>query len=174
MYKCNEFSLELIIYWKKGWPDYAHIPGKDEAHIMNMAKDIAAALTKDLSSPSGKEKVMEAITRVGSFCSRHKDWRDKNLYTMNQCIQTILQQMIAAKKAEKEAKDEIMGAEKAYQKAVRDRTDREKLLAESEAKSKKWYEENWNEEKQKEFEEWKKRMAGADVIEMFPNKKAIM
>lgn len=164
MHKNNELLQDLLQSWKKGWNNYIDFPSRDYKPIEELAKAVAFKLNVDIDTDLGYKRVLMAIPHIAAYCSRSRDWRDKNLYTINQAIQTIMQEMVAEKLAEAEVRHEKLAAEREYERSKSQRSKLEQDMWEASQKMKKEYEENWTPEDQAGYEKYMRSLQPGKVI----------
>lgn len=168
MHKCSESYPDLIKSWKEGWKDYIHIPSADSRPIAELAKTCAMILRVDLDVQPGYIRVMAALKNIAAHCSNHPDWRDKNLYSINQAISTIMQQMTAAKKLQKEVEHDRSGADRIYLHQKSQREKAEDDMRRERERLRKEFEQNWTEEQEREYQAYMKSITPSKVISMTP------
>lgn len=164
MHKSNDFLQDLLQSWKKGWPEFVLFPNNDERPITSIAGNCARVAKVSIHDEPGRQRVLTGITAIAKYCRTSKDWRASNLYTIDQCLQTIILEMLAEKRTREEAIDDYNVAERVYMKSKADRTQREKEMEESRLKSLKWAQEQCTEEDERIYEAWKKRMTPGRII----------
>lgn len=166
MYEVNKLSQDFIKSWKKGWPEYVHMPEQDNRPIIEIAEKCARVAKVDLDTVEGFNRILRALEVIAEFCKNDKDWRPTNLYQINQALQTVLQKMNAEKARQREAEIEHSAADRIYNDQKRARELAEREMEESRKKAKKWHDENWNDELEQKYQQWQKSLTPGRVITM--------
>lgn len=164
MHKVNEISQDLIRSWKKGWNDYVVLPGRDEKPILDLARECAKILKVDLDEQKGFLRVMEALEKIGKFCGSDKNWWDKNLFTINQCLSTIMQEMQAKKKSQKAAEYDLTAADRLYGQQKTERRRAEEEMRKESDRLKIEHEANWTDEDEAGYQKYMKSLQPGRVI----------
>lgn len=164
MHKVTELSHDFLLYWKSAWPNYSLMPEKDSKPILELAEACAKRIGVELDEEPGYKRVAEAIKRIATWCSNDKKWRKETMFTINQAIQTIMQEMIAGKKSEEEALYEQRAAQRAFEHSQTERGKIEKEMAKATEASKEWHEKNWTAEDQNNYEKYLRRITPGRVI----------
>lgn len=166
MHKSNKFSHDFIQSWKKNWPTHILLAERNETIIMEIAEKCARVAKVDMDEESGYYKIMAAIGSIAAFCERSKNWRDKNMYQINQALESVLIEMIAEKKARQEAQYEQTAADRSNRFAQQERAQVEKDMEKGRLKAKHWYENEMTAEEKADYEAWKKKVEMGRIIYM--------
>src|SRR6266852_6222010 len=145
---------ELIIFWKKGWPDYVVRPADDYSPLTSIMLECCKVSGEDPGTDKGKARIALAITAIAIFCYNHDDYGKKNIRYINQALPRVIHEMQYAKRSDKLQK-QIDAFNDYYDRDKRRAQENEKLSREGSEASLKWYKENWTKEDQIEYEAWK-------------------
>lgn len=145
---------ELLIFWRKGWPEYVIRPIDDYPSIISFTKECAHEARVDIYSVEGYDRICLGLTKVAKFCRDTDPYFKKNLHFFNRAFQTIIHEMQAVKRLGKlqEEQDRVHNY---YVNDQRRRKENIRLLEESRLASLKWHNENWTYKDQEEYDKWK-------------------
>lgn len=164
MHEVNKLSQDLMKSWKKGWPEYIHMPAQDNEPIIAIARECAKLARVDLDEEEGFLRVINGIQKIAEFCRSTKRWRSDNLYQINQAIQSVLQQMMGKRWDQEEEEYEKSLADRVYNESRARREKHEEEMRISSEASKKWVEENCTEEDDAKYQAWMKSIQPGRVI----------
>ncbi len=164
MHKVNDLSQDFIQSWKKGWPEYIHMPEQDNRPIYEIAEKCAWIAQVSLEEEPGYRRVVKAIEVIATYCRSSKIWRSNNLHQINKALQSIVLEIQANNKARKEAEYELSGADRVYKSDQAERERIEHEMEECSKKCKEEYDKNWTEEDEIGYQAYMRRITPGRVI----------
>jgi hypothetical protein len=164
MHKVNELSHDFLQSWISAWTDYILFPKEDSQPIYEMAQECARIARVDLDEETGFIRVLAALGSIARYCSQSKEWRDKNLFKINQCLQTIMQEMMADKKTRTEAINAQTEAGRVFEHGKTERGKAEKEMKEETIRLKQEHEKNWTAEEEASYQAYMRKIELGRVI----------
>lgn len=164
MHENTKLSQDFIKSWKKGWPEYIHMPDQDHEPIMSIARECARLAQVELDEEAGFLRVLKGINKIAEFCRSSKRWRSDNLYQINKALQSVLQQMMGKRWDNEEEERENSLATRIYDESKIRREKREQELREASEKSKQWAENEMTKEEEAAYEKWMRSIKPGRVI----------
>jgi len=164
MNKINGFYQEFANSWKKGWPDYFYRPEVDNKDLYEIAQACAIVAKVDLDVEEGFTRILRALELIAKHCRSSDTWKKKNMFTIKQCLTTIVHELKAAQEEQRKAATEGNEYTRLYQIHKQQLTENERIKEEQRRESEKWYRENWTDEQEREYQAYMKSLEGGKVI----------